>query len=83
LRAMGRDVEVLRIAREPRRFASREELAGFLRRQLWVAEGSAADTRFRVALADVIEEDGDGRVGLRGQRPLPIGIATWTPGGGA
>jgi CTP:molybdopterin cytidylyltransferase MocA/SAM-dependent methyltransferase len=83
LRAMGRDVEVLRIAREPRRFASREELAGFLRRQLWVAEGSAADTRFRVALADVIEEDADGRVGLRGQRPLPIGIATWTPGGGA
>jgi SAM-dependent methyltransferase len=82
LRAMGRDVEVLRIAREPRRFASREELAGFLRRQLWVAEGSAADARFRAALDDVIEEHADGRIGLRGQRPLPIGIATWTPGGG-
>lgn len=83
LRAMGRDVEVLRITREPRRFASRDELAGFLRRQLWVADGSAADIRFRDALEGVIEVDVDGRVGLRGQRPLPIGIATWTPGGGA
>lgn len=82
LRAMGRDVEVLRISREPRRFGSRDELAGFLRRQLWTAEGSAADERFAAALEDVIEVDGDGRAGLRGQRPLPIGIATWTPGGG-
>lgn len=83
LRAMGREVEVLRISREPRRFGSRDELAGFLRRQLWVAEGSAADIRFRDALEGVIEVDADGRVGLRGQRPLPIGLATWTPGGGA
>ncbi len=83
LRAMGRDVEVLRISREPRRFASRDELAGFLRRQLWVADGSAADRRFQAAVDDVIEEDADGRVGLRGQRPLPIGIATWAPGSAA
>ncbi len=83
LRAMGRDVEVLRISREPRRFAARDELAGFLRRQLWVESGSAADGRFLAALDDVIVVDEDGRVGLRGQRPLPIGIATWTPGGGA
>jgi molybdenum cofactor cytidylyltransferase len=83
LRAMGRDVEVLRIEREPRRFASRAELAGFLRRQLWVADGTAADARFEAALDDVIDVDDDGQVGMRGQRPLPIGIATWSPGRGA
>jgi molybdenum cofactor cytidylyltransferase len=82
LRAMGRDVEVLRISREPRRFDTRDELAGFLRRQLWVAEGSPADIRFHTALEAVIEQDDDGRFGLRGQRPLPIGVATWAPGGG-
>lgn len=82
LRAMGRDVEVLRIAREPRRFESRETLVGFLRRQLWLADGSAAAGRFRAVLDDVIESSGDGTFGISGQRPLPIGIATWTPGGG-
>jgi hypothetical protein len=83
LRAMGREVEVLRIEREPRHFASREELAGFLRRQLWLAEGSAASVRFEDALDKVIDVRDDGQVGMRGQRPLPIGIATWAPGRGA
>jgi molybdenum cofactor cytidylyltransferase len=83
LRAMGREVEVLRIEREPRRFASRAELAGFLRRQLWVADGSAADVRFEATLDDVIEVHHDGQVGMRGQRALPVGIATWAPGRGA
>ncbi len=82
LRAMGRDVEVLRITREPRRFDSREQLEGFLRRQLWVEEGSAADIRFRDALEPVIEVADNGSVGLRGQRALPIGIASWAPGSG-
>jgi CTP:molybdopterin cytidylyltransferase MocA/SAM-dependent methyltransferase len=83
LRAMGREVEVLRIEREPRHFTSREELAGFLRRQLWLAEGSAASVRFDDALDEVIDVRDDGQVGMRGQRPLPIGIATWAPGRGA
>lgn len=83
LRAMGRDVEVVRISREPRRFASRDELAGFLRRQLWLAEGSAADRRFEAALEGVVVTDPDGRVGLRGQAALPIGVATWAPGEGS
>lgn len=83
LRAMGRDVEVVRISREPRRFESREALVEFLRRQLWLADGSSADRRFRGALDGVIESLDDGMFGIRGQRPLPIGIATWTPGGGA
>ncbi len=81
LRARGREPSIERLEREPRRFASRDELEGFLRRQLWVEPGSAADDRFRAALDEVLETDADGRVGLVGQRPLPIGIVTWVPGG--
>ena len=43
LRARGREPSVERLEREPRRFASRDELEGFLRRQLWVEPGGAAD----------------------------------------
>ena len=82
LRARGREPSIERLEREPRRFASRDELAGFLRRQLWTEPGSAADARFQAALDESIETDADGRVGLVDQRPLPIGIVTWAPRGG-
>jgi CTP:molybdopterin cytidylyltransferase MocA/SAM-dependent methyltransferase len=82
LRARGREPSIERLERDPRHFGSRAELEGFLRRQLWVEEGSAADIRFRTALDPMIVTDDEGRVGLRDQRPLPIGIVTWTPGGG-
>jgi SAM-dependent methyltransferase len=81
LRARGRTPAIERLEREPRRFASRAELEGFLRRQLWVAEGSAADRRFLEALEPLLVSDEEGRVGLRDQRPLPIGIITWSPTG--
>ena len=77
LRALGREPDITMLEREPRRFASREQLEGFLRRRLWVAEGSPADDRFRAALDTLIEIDADGGVGLVGQRPLPIGIVAW------
>ncbi len=79
LRARGREPSIERLERDPRHFGSREELEGFLRRQLWVEEGSAADDRFRTALEPMIVTDPEGRVGLRDQRPLPIGIVTWVP----
>ena len=71
----------MRLEREPRRFESREMLEGFLRRQLWIAEGSEADARFRAALDSLVTVDADRLVGLRDQRPLPIGIVSWSPGG--
>jgi hypothetical protein len=67
------------LVREPRRFASREELAGFLRRQLWVEPGSEADRRFQAALDGMLVGDASTGFGLRDQRPLPIGIVTWSP----
>jgi molybdenum cofactor cytidylyltransferase len=83
LRARGRDPSIDRLEREPRRFASRDELEGLLRRQLWVEPGSEADRRFRVALDDLVQTLDDGGFGLSGQRPLSIGIVTWKPGGSA
>ena len=65
LRAMGREPSVERLVREPRRFDDRAQLEGFLRRQLWVEPGSAADQRFLAALDDLIVTDAEGRVGLR------------------
>ena len=79
LRALGREPVITMLEREPRRFASRDELEGFLRRQLWVADGSAAEDRFRAALDGLVDIDADGGVGLEGQRPLPIGIVAWAP----
>jgi CTP:molybdopterin cytidylyltransferase MocA len=79
LEARGRVPSVVRLEREPRRFGSRDELAGFLRRQLWVAVGSDADDRFLGALDAQLETDPSGAVGMRGQQPLPIGVVTWDP----
>jgi CTP:molybdopterin cytidylyltransferase MocA/SAM-dependent methyltransferase len=78
LRARGRSPVVEMAEREPRWFASRGEIEGFLRRQLWVEPGSAADRRFQAALDTLLVVDPDGRVGLKGQRPLPIGVVTWS-----
>ena len=80
LRANGREPVIDRVDRAPRRFADRAELEGFLRRQLWIEPGGEKDARFRRALDELIETDADGRVGLQDQRPLPIGIVTWSSG---
>ena len=79
LRALGRDPAVERLERETRRFASRAELEGFLRRQLWIEPGSAKDARFQDSLDEQIDVDAQGTVGLRDQRSMPIGIVTWAP----
>ncbi len=81
LLARGREPIIERVEREPRRFASRDELEGFLRRQLWIEPNGPADRRFRDALDGLLESDAGGTFGLRGQRRLPIGIVTWTPRG--
>jgi CTP:molybdopterin cytidylyltransferase MocA/ubiquinone/menaquinone biosynthesis C-methylase UbiE len=79
LQARGHEPSVEMLQREPRRFASRDEIEGFLRRQLWIEPGGAADARFQGALDELLVVDADGGVGLRGQQPLPIGVVTWDP----
>lgn len=77
LEARGSEPAAERVEGAPRGFDTPDELAGFLRRQLWVAEGSSADARFRTALEDVIVRREDGRYGVRDQHPAVIGIVTW------
>jgi hypothetical protein len=81
LRARGRDPSVEMVERAPRRFASRGELEGYLRRQLWIEPRGAADRRFRAALDELVAVDDEGAVRLRDQPALAIGVVTWDPHG--
>ena len=81
LRALGREPSVVRIEREPRRFESRAQLEGFLRRQLWIEPGGDADGRFLEALEPLVVAAADGSIGMHDQRPLSIGLVTWAPTG--
>jgi CTP:molybdopterin cytidylyltransferase MocA len=79
LRARGATPEVTLLPREPRRFASRDEAAGFLRRQLWIADGGEKERRFLDALEEQVVEGEDGLFGLAGHGPASIGVVTWEP----
>jgi hypothetical protein len=79
LEAGGRSPTVTTTEREPRRFASRAELEGFLRRQLWIENDGEKERRFNAALDELIVEGPDGGFGLAGQAAPPIGIVTWVP----
>ena len=78
LMALGRTFEVRVHSRPPRAFADLDEAIGFLRRQLWIAEGGAKDRVFVEAVRERIVER-DGAFVLRDQRPLPTGLVTWAP----
>jgi CTP:molybdopterin cytidylyltransferase MocA/SAM-dependent methyltransferase len=78
LEARGSRPTVGMFEREPRRFENRDTLVGFLRRQLWIAEGGAKEKLFQKVLTTLVVED-EGGFGLVDQRPLPVGIVTWAP----
>jgi SAM-dependent methyltransferase len=80
LRARGREPQIAEAQREPRRFDSREALEGVLRRQMWIAEGGEKERRYREVLGRLVLEE-DGKFGLAGQGPLPVGVVTWSPRG--
>ncbi len=79
LRARGASPEVTMVEAEPHRYASQDELVAFLRRQLWIADGSEKERRFRDAFVELADETREGW-GLRDQRALSIGVVTWRPG---
>jgi SAM-dependent methyltransferase len=78
LRARGRRPEVTIAQREPRVFDSLESLDGFLRRQLWIADGGEKERRYREARDGLVEQR-DGGFTVTGQEALPVGVVTWSP----
>jgi len=79
LRARGREPIVTMTERAARHFDGRAQLEGFLRRQLWIADGGEKERRFRGALEELAIEASDGTFTLAGQEASSIGIVTWLP----
>lgn len=79
LRARGREPQVRRIVQEARSFDSRETLAGFARRQLWIDPGGAKERRFQAAVDELVVPDSGGGWTLRDRPTNDIGIVTWSP----
>ena len=79
LSARGRTPDVIRVTGERRRWADRDELLTFLRRQLWTASGSAADARLLASVGDLAATAPDGSVSVAGSPPLDIGVVYWIP----
>ncbi len=76
LRARGAHPVVTMVEGAPRRYDSREELVGFLRRQLWIADGGAKHRRFEEAVEELTMETPEGW-GFRDQAGQSIGVVTW------
>jgi CTP:molybdopterin cytidylyltransferase MocA len=79
LRARGREPVVTMTERPARHFDGRGQLEGFLRRQLWIADGGEKERRFREALEELAVEGADGTFTLAGQEAAGIGVITWVP----
>jgi molybdenum cofactor cytidylyltransferase len=79
LAARGATPDVVRVTGERRRWTDRDELLTFLRRQLWTAPDSAADTRLMAVVDDLATVAPDGSVAVAGTDPLDIGVVRWDP----
>jgi molybdenum cofactor cytidylyltransferase len=75
--ARGRRPEVRLVETERRRWADRNELEAFLRRQTWTAPGSERDRRLVAALERRAAVEPDGRISLGDGSSLSIGVVTW------
>jgi CTP:molybdopterin cytidylyltransferase MocA/SAM-dependent methyltransferase len=78
LEARGRRPSVTRVVIEPRRFESRDALAGFVRRQLWIDPAGPKEARFQAALDELTEQEEAGWT-IRGRSASEVGIVTWRP----
>jgi SAM-dependent methyltransferase len=78
LEARDRRPSVRRIQVDARTFDSRDALAGFVRRQLWIDPAGPKEARFQAALDDLVVDDGHGWT-IKGRGPSDVGIATWAP----
>jgi len=79
LRARGRDPQVIRVPRPARAFPTRDELAHWVRNQLFLSPGSPKDAVLERELATRLVVDPDGGVGLAPEVPMSTGVVTWEP----
>jgi hypothetical protein len=79
MRARGREPVVTMTERQPRQFDERAQLEGFVRRQLWIADGGEKERRFREALDELAVQGADGTFTLAGQEAAGVGVVTWMP----
>ncbi len=79
LRARGRQPLVVRLPRPARGFPTRDELARWLRNQLFVEPGSAKDEVLARELDGRLVDRPDGTIGLSTQSRTATGIVTWEP----
>jgi SAM-dependent methyltransferase len=80
LRARGRAPRVEMVESSRRRWASRAEIEPFVRRQTWVAPGSAKDALLQRLLDEWLVPGPDGTVELSFAEDLRIGLVSWEPG---
>jgi molybdenum cofactor cytidylyltransferase len=80
LQARGRQPSTTPVTIEPRQFDSREALAGFVRRQLWIDPAGPKEASFRAALDELTIGDADGWA-IRDRPNSQVGIVTWSPRG--
>lgn len=78
LEARGRRPSVERVRIEARRFETRDALAGFVRRQLWIDPSGPKEPLFQAALDSLAVPDDDGWT-IRDRGPSDVGIVTWAP----
>jgi SAM-dependent methyltransferase len=79
LRARGRDPQDVRVARPSRDFPTRDELARWLRGQLFLEPGSAKDVLLEREIAARLVSHPDGSVGLSPSVVLSSGLVAWRP----
>lgn len=79
LAAHGRTAHVRMLESSRRRWASREEVETYVRRQTWVRPGSAKDRRMQALIGEWLVRHEDGSVELSTMEPLRVGLVAWRP----
>jgi len=80
LRARAREPRVEIVESSRRRMAGRDEVEAFVRRQTWVAPGSAKDRTMQELIDRWLVRNDDGTVDLSIAEPLTVGLVSWAPG---
>ena len=83
LAAHGRKPELRMLESSRRRWGSRAEIETYVRRQTWVAPGSAKDARMQALIDEWLVDLPDGTVELSVMEPLKVGLVSWAPGAAA